>query len=127
MLSGCHKAVIREPSTTGKSGRPVFSLRLTPPIVTLAPGATQQFTAVITDALGRSVAVSPTYIATGGTINSAGSYLAGSTAGHFRVIATLAGKLADGASVTVGNPPLLIGSPSSFHRAAHPPSGRVST
>jgi hypothetical protein len=103
---GCHKAVIREASTTGGPGRPfVFSLRLTPSVVTLAPGATQQFTTVITDAFGNTIPASPTYLSTGGTITAAGLYHAGATSGQYRIIATFAGRLADGASVTIGNSP----------------------
>jgi hypothetical protein len=82
-----------------------YSLRITPHLVTLTPGATQQFTVVATDALGNNLSMTPTYQATGGSIASTGLYHAGSVAGQFKVVATMAGGFADVALVTIGNPP----------------------
>jgi hypothetical protein len=80
------------------------SLVLTPTPVTLAIGATQQFTAVLKDANGNVTTGTPTFTATGnaGTITTAGLFTAGTVAGTYtsNVTATL-GSLTGLASVTV--------------------------
>jgi hypothetical protein len=75
---------------------------LTPASVTLATGATQQFTVAGRMSDGSTSAVTVAYAATGGTITAAGLYTAGGAAGSFRVIATQqGGTLADTAAVTI--------------------------
>jgi hypothetical protein len=76
---------------------------LIPASATLAPGASRQFSAYGRNSVGDSVAVSVSFIATGGTITSEGRYTAGSSAGSFRVIASSSG-LADTSTVTVTQP-----------------------
>ena len=60
-------------------------LALTPTTTTLAPGATQQFTAVATASNGKVLDVTPTWsvAAGGGTIDQTGLFTAGTTAGTF--------------------------------------------
>jgi hypothetical protein len=60
-------------------------LALTPTTTTLAPGATQQFTAVATASNGKVLNVTPTWsvVAGGGTITQTGLFTAGTTAGTF--------------------------------------------
>lgn len=81
------------------------TVQLTPGSAALAPGATQAFQLAGTARGGLAVAVSPAYVATGGTVSSTGVYRAGATAGTFRVIATdsISGK-ADTATVTIAVP-----------------------
>jgi hypothetical protein len=85
------------------------SLTISPNPVTLAVGATQQFTLVGKDFDGRVVAVSPTWsvVAGGGTISPAGVFTAGTTPGTFAntVQATSNGVTAT-ATVTVVAGPL---------------------
>ena len=83
---------------------PLAAITLTPSSSTLAGGATQQFTAVGTDANGTVVAITPTWsvVANGGTISSAGLFTAGMTAGTFtNTIQATSGAIAGHASVTV--------------------------
>jgi hypothetical protein len=78
------------------------SVEVLPGSVSLAPGATARFTANGVRANGTTEQISPTWSATGGTISSTGVYLAGSTAGTYRVIATHGGgELADTATVVI--------------------------
>jgi hypothetical protein len=75
---------------------------LLPASVTLAKGASQQFSSYGTMDNGEDVAVTVDYSATGGTISSSGLYKAGSSTGTYRVIATEhGGTLADTSSVTI--------------------------
>jgi hypothetical protein len=76
---------------------------LLPASVTLAPGTTKQFSAYGLTTAGDSTAVNVAFSATGGTVTSGGLFTAGSTAGSFRVIASLDG-LADTSSVTITVP-----------------------
>jgi hypothetical protein len=72
------------------------AITVTPNPSTLVPGATQQFTAVGTDANNNVVAITPvwTVVAGGGTINSTGLFTAGPTQGTYTntVVATSGGK-----------------------------------
>jgi hypothetical protein len=65
--------------------RVTTALALTPPTATLAPGGTQQFTAVATASNNNVLDVTPTWsvVAGGGTITQAGVFTAGTTAGTF--------------------------------------------
>jgi parallel beta-helix repeat protein len=73
---------------------------LTPATASLTAGGSLQFKPYARTSAGDSVAVTPAYTATGGTVSAAGLYTAGSTAGTYRVVASSAG-LADSAVVTV--------------------------
>lgn len=77
-------------------------VELTPASSSLAAGDTQQFTAVGKAGDGTTIALTPAYKATGGSITAAGLYSAGQTPGTYRVIATdpETGK-ADTSAVTV--------------------------
>jgi hypothetical protein len=65
--------------------RVTTTLTLTPTTTTLAPGGTQQFTAVATASNGKVLNVTPTWsvVAGGGSITQTGLFTAGTTAGTF--------------------------------------------
>lgn len=97
-------------TSKGKSGRGKVTVRpvtlqsfvLAPPSVSLNAGATQQFSVSGTWSDGSTTAPAAVYSATGGSINAAGLFTAGNTAGGFRVIASHSGgTLADTSTVTV--------------------------
>lgn len=87
----------------------ITKVTLTPASVSLASGATAQFTASATLSNGTTQSnPSLSWSATGGTMSSSALYTAGSTAGSFRVIASANGH-ADTSAVTItssapGNP-----------------------
>lgn len=83
---------------------------LLPASATVAQNAQLQFSASGRVANGTSVTISPTYTATGGTINESGIFTAGSVDGDFHVIATAVvnpsgNTVADTSPVTVGSGP----------------------
>src|ERR1041384_3782081 len=83
------------------------SIVLTPGLVTLQIGETQQFAAYGRMNNGDSVGVTVTYTALGGTISTAGLYTAGATPGTYRVLATATtGSFADSATVVIAPPPV---------------------
>ena len=83
-------------------------LVLSPAADTVATGGRQQFTVVAKAGDGSTIAIVPTYTATGGTITAAGVYTAGQTAGAFRVIALdPTSQIADTATVTVTATPVI--------------------
>jgi hypothetical protein len=74
------------------------------PNVTLPINGTQQFTAVGLDALGDTVAITPTWsiVAGGGTINTTGFFTAGTTPGVFNAtVQATSGAMSATANVTV--------------------------
>lgn len=78
---------------------------LTPASASLAPGATQQFTAAGEYSDSTTAPIDVTYTATGGTVTSDGLYTVGQTPGTYLVIAMdTASRLADTASVTISSP-----------------------
>jgi hypothetical protein len=82
------------------------SLAISPETTTLSPGISQTFlvTGYLKD--GRAVPVGARWSATGGSIDAGGNYIAGDTAGTYRVIATNAQlTIADTAQITIGAPP----------------------
>ena len=90
---------------------PAATLVVTPEIATLAPGATQTFTAVAKDAGGNDVTnVSWSVVNGGGTISGATGrtvvFTAGSTAGTYtNTVRAAQGSLADSSTVIVTAPP----------------------
>ena len=72
-------------------------ITITPAMVIISPGATQQFTATVTGVSNSAV----TWAATAGTISSAGVLTAGSTPGTFTVTATSVDNPAQSASAQV--------------------------
>ena len=80
----------------------VARVELTPATVVVPPGGSERFTAVGRTSDGTTVAVTPVYVATGGTVSSNGTYSAGQTPGTHRVVATdtVSGK-ADTSVVTI--------------------------
>lgn len=88
---------------------PLVSITVTPASVSLAGGATQQFSAVGRDAGGNLVAITPVWsvVAGGGAISASGLFTAGGAPGTFAntVTAAAGGKSAT-ASVTVTLGPL---------------------
>jgi hypothetical protein len=82
------------------------SIDVTPGTATLNPGVTQTFAAVGRLANDDTVPIGVSWSAKGGTIDAGGLYLAGDTAGTFKVIATKnASTLADTATITITAPP----------------------
>lgn len=78
------------------------SLSLVPATVTLATGATQQFTVSATWSNGTTTAPPVIYSATGGTVSAGGLYTAGASAGTFQVVvAHNGGTLKDTSAVTI--------------------------
>ncbi len=69
----------------------LLQLVLSPASLTLAPGATGQFTVAGAWSDGSAMIPAVSYSATGGTISAAGLYTAGATPGTFQVIATQQG------------------------------------
>jgi hypothetical protein len=82
------------------------SIQVTPGSASLTPGLTQTFTAIGHLKGGSTVPIGVTWSSTGGSIDPDGTYMAGDTAGTYRVVATnTAGTLSDTASVTISAPP----------------------
>ena len=88
------------------------SLVLTPATVSTQPGAKAKFSATVkmSDSTTGNVAVS--YSATGGSVDSTGTYTAGGTAGTYRVIASVGTTgPADTSTVTITSPKSLVLTP----------------
>src|SRR5215208_7616888 len=84
----------------------LVAVEITPTAVSLAPGVGQTFTAVGRLMGGSVVPIGVNWGATGGSIDAGGTYVAGDTAGTYRVTATnTAGTLADTVAVTITAPP----------------------
>jgi hypothetical protein len=82
------------------------SIEVTPVSATLNPGVTQTFAAIGRLANDDTVPIGVSWSAKGGTIDAGGLYVAGDTAGTFKVIATKnASTLADTATITISAPP----------------------
>ena len=78
------------------------SITVSPSPISLAPAATQQFTATGHYTGGGTGSVAVNWSATGGTITAAGLYTAGASTGPFQVTATLiGGSMAGTAAVTI--------------------------
>jgi subtilisin family serine protease len=80
------------------------TITVTPNPATLAPGATQQFTATGRDASGNIVPITPTWsvVAGGGTINGTGLFTAGTVAGTYtNTVTASSGGVTGAATVTV--------------------------
>src|ERR1700694_3705946 len=82
------------------------SVAIAPRSVSLTPGKSQTFTAMGHRRSGPPVPIGVNWVAAGGSIDGGGTYVAGDSAGVYRVIASnTAGTLADTATVTIGAPP----------------------
>jgi hypothetical protein len=102
-------------SDTGTAPAPATSVRalnttssgtatvtISPTSASLSPGAAQQFSAVVAGTTNTRV----TWTATGGTVTSGGAYTAPSTAGTYKVTATITGgTISASATVTVAASP----------------------
>lgn len=84
--------------------RTLASITLLPNPVTVAPGATQQFTATGKDGAGNVLAINPTWTVSsgGGSIDANGMLTAGNTTGAFTVTAT-SGNISGSSDVTISN------------------------
>jgi hypothetical protein len=83
----------------------ITSLVVSPTATTLATGASHAFSATAYLADGSTTPIGVNWSATGGQIDAAGAYTAGTTPGTFRVIAAnTAGTLADTAAVAIDAP-----------------------
>ncbi|MDB4950554.1 MAG: putative immunogloblin [Gemmatimonadetes bacterium] len=85
-------------------GGPAASITVVPNPVTLTADATQQFTAVVKDASGNVLTTAPNWsvAAGGGTIDGAGLFTAGPTAGSYpNTVTASVGSVKGTASVTV--------------------------
>src|SRR5919107_4311269 len=84
----------------------LVAIDVSPTSVTLTPGVPQTFTAVGRLRDGSLVPIGVNWGATGGSIDAGGTYVAGDTAGTYRVTATnTSGTLADTVTVTISAPP----------------------
>ena len=91
-------------ATVGVNAGAAATITVTPTPDTLAIGATQQFAAVIKDAAGNILPISPNWsvAAGGGTISGTGLFTAGTVAGTYSNTATASvGSIAGSATVTV--------------------------
>ena len=92
------------PDTTSTPPPPpaptLASISLTPETANVLSGQQQQFTVQGKKSDGATTEVTAGFTATGGTIDAAGLFVAGSAAGTFRVIATV-GALADTARILI--------------------------
>ena len=87
------------------------SITVTPTPVTLAIGATQQFTAVVRDASNNVLSITPNWsvAASGGTITSTGLFTAGTLAGTYtNTVTASVGSVSGTATVTVSAGALAI-------------------
>jgi len=64
------------------------TITVTPSGITLLPTETQTYAATVRDQFNATMSATPTWSATGGTINTAGLYTAGNTGGDFTITAT---------------------------------------
>ena len=78
----------------------VTQVIVSPGSATVAPGSALRFSATAKRSDGSTAPVTPTWEATGGSVNSSGVFAAGATTGAYRVIATVAG-VADTAPVVI--------------------------
>lgn len=84
----------------------VTRLVVSPDATTLQAGATHAFSATAYLADGTTTTMGVNWAATGGAIDAAGAYTAGTAGGNYRVIAAnTAGTLADTATVAIDVPP----------------------
>ena len=109
-LAGCAGTSASSKTPTPATGNVAISIN--PTSATVAAGATQQFSAMVTGTSNTSVIWS----ASGGLISTTGLYTAGSTGGSFSATAT---SMADGsksaqAAVTVNGPPPPAGTAASI-------------
>ncbi len=82
------------------------TVEVRPGSANLTPGVSQTFVAIGRTVLDRRVPIGVLWTATGGTIDAGGTYVAGDTAGTYRVIAVnMGGTVADTAAVIIGLPP----------------------
>jgi hypothetical protein len=92
--------VVRRPTN-------LVAVEITPSNVSLAPGVSQTFTAIGRLSGGSVTPIGVNWNSTGGSIDAGGTFVAGDTAGTYRVIAiNTAGTLADTATVTITASPL---------------------
>jgi hypothetical protein len=106
-LADTSSVVISAPTPAPTPAPTLAQVYLSPASVTLAAGATKQFSAYGKNSVGDSVNVTVSFTTTGGTTSGTGLYTAGATAGSYRVIASAAGKADTSAvTVTVTTPPV---------------------
>ena len=91
-------------TVTVEAAPALASIAVTPSDVSLVAGGTQAFSAAGTDQYGDAITPSVTWSATGGTIDPAGNYTAGTVTGTFEVTAT-DGTISDTANVTITDSP----------------------
>lgn len=83
-LSGCTSGSSSDSSHSSNPPAPAVTVAVTPKTVSLAAGASQQFSASVSGSSNTAV----TWTATGGTISSSGMYVAGTATGSFSATAT---------------------------------------
>ncbi len=102
LTTACDVHGVSEPGTPS-------SLSISPNPQTLTVNGTQQFSAVVTDASGAAVTVTPTWsvVAGGGTISASGLFTAGmATQTYSNTVKATSGSLSSTATVIVINGPL---------------------
>lgn len=88
----------------------LVSLAVSPKTTSLQTGGSRQFTASATWSDGSTAVPGVTWTATGGTVSSAGLYVAPASAGTYKVVGREAGGTkADTATVTVTAPAVVVG------------------
>lgn len=97
-------AVITVTSADTHAPPTLTKITISPASTSLAPNGAKQFTAGGVWSDGSTTPPTAAYSATGGSITPTGMYTAGSTAGTFRVIATVTGQtMSDTAIITIAN------------------------
>ncbi|MDD5356571.1 MAG: PKD domain-containing protein [Candidatus Pacebacteria bacterium] len=97
-------------SVTATVNQTLSTLSVTPATATVLTSGTQQFSAVAKDQFGNLLTVAPALtwaVSGGGSINSAGLFTAGSTAGGSFTVTATSGAVSGTATVTVGAVPIL--------------------
>jgi hypothetical protein len=111
---GCGKADTSAVVIGTQATRTLTSLTLSPKVVSLPTGGTQQFTATALWSDGSTTLPPLTWNASGGTITSGGLYTAGSVAGNYWA-AVSAGGLSDAAVLTLSTSQVPSSSQSGFY------------
>ncbi len=107
---GTYRVIATVPGTTladtatvtiGDPTATLTGIVLNPSTVSVAAGGSQQFSVAASWSDGSSTAPALTWSATGGSVSSAGLYVAGSAPGTYRVIAQAANGVADTSTVSI--------------------------
>jgi hypothetical protein len=127
-LAGTYSVAVNNPSPGGGVSNTVtlevtFNVQISPTQALWAPGSTNQFSATVAGASNTNVNWSVEEGASGGTVDTTGSYTAPSTPGTYHVIATSQADPTQGAIATVvvgpGAGQMIVGPQMTTPRARH--------